>query len=87
MTNSARTLPSNTEHARIWLKGLTAMPDVTWQGLSEFLGVPVGTLWRFAHGGKLPHKYKKNLGIYYDRKLHDMPKKELRWAIEHRTEI
>jgi hypothetical protein len=63
------------------------MPGVTWQNLSEFLGVPAPTLRRFAKGGKLPQKYKRNLGIHYDRKLHDMPKKELWWALENRKEI
>jgi hypothetical protein len=51
------------------------------------LGVPAGTLWRFANGGKLPRKYKRNLGIHYDRKLHDMPTKELRWSLENRKEV
>jgi hypothetical protein len=80
-------VPSSTEQARRWLKHLVADDGVSWQGLSDFLGVPVGTLWRFANGGKLPHKHKKKLGIYYDRKLHEMPTKELKWAIENRREI
>jgi hypothetical protein len=61
--------------------------DVKWHGLNDFLGIPVGTLWRFANGGKLPAKYKPKLGIYYDRKLNDMPTKELRWALNNRKEI
>jgi hypothetical protein len=86
-TNYEKYLPPNTDIARKWVKWLYLTYDLTWKDLSEFLGVPVGTLHGFAHGRKLPHKYKRNLGIHYDRKLHDMPTKELRWSIENRTDM
>ena len=86
-TNYEKHLPPNTEVARKWLKWLNSTQGMAWENLSENLGVPVGSLHGFAYGRKLPHKYKKKLGIYYDRKLHDMPKRELRWALENRRDL
>ncbi len=87
MSTEPISIPTSTEGARTMLHTLNATYHVSWAGISEFLGVPAPTLSRFAKGGKLPHKYKRKLGLYYDRKISDMPKKELRWAIEHRQEI
>ena len=86
-TNYEKHLPPNTEEARKWLNTMNKDYHISWERLGMFLGVPFGSLSRFAKGGKLPHKYKKKLGIYYDRKLHDMPKRELRWALENRREL
>ena len=86
-TNYTRHLPPNTETARPWLQWLNKSNSVSWGRLGRFLGVPGSSLSRFANGGKLPPKHKPKLGIYYDRKLYDMPVKELRWAIENRQEI
>ncbi len=85
LTNDTLIVPSSTEQARRWLQAVKSMPHVSWHRLSVLLRVPASTLWRFANGGKLPHKYKKNLGIYYDRKLIDMPVEELRWALDNRS--
>jgi hypothetical protein len=68
------------------LKTLNRYYGVSWNKLSVFLGIPAGTLWRFANGGKLPSKWKSRLGIYYDRKISDMPSDELLWAIQNRQE-
>ncbi len=86
MTNYPKHLPTNTYNARQWVRGMYSIPGVTWERFGEILDVPAPTLRRFAKGGKLPQKYKRNLGLYHNRKLHDMPKRELRWAIKHRED-
>jgi hypothetical protein len=86
MTNTEIIVCPRTDNVRIMLKTLNGYYGVSWNKLSRFLGVPVGTLWRIANGGKIPKKWKQKLGVYYNRKLYDMPVDELRWAIEHRQE-
>ena len=87
MTTEPLSIPTSTYEARIWLHTLNANYRIAWWRLALFLGVPAPTLSRFAKGGKLPHKYKRNLGIHYDRKISEMPEEELRWAIENRKEV
>ena len=87
VTNTPQHVPHDTYTARIWLLHLNATMGVSWGKMGAFLGVPAGTLWAIANGGSIPSKWKHRLGVYYDRKLWDMPVKELRWAIENRTAV
>ena len=80
-------LPHSTDTARDWLLWLNSTLDISWQRISLVLGVPAGTLWSVAHGGKIPSKWKPRLGVYYKRVLYDMPVAELRWALENREEV
>jgi len=80
-------LPHNTETARDWLNTLNATLDIPWERISLVLGIPLGTLCHIAHGGKIPSKWKPKLGVYYKRRLHDMPVAELRWSLENRDEM
>ena len=80
-------IPHNTEEARDMLVTLNRIYHVPWQRMSDFLGVPIGTLWAIAGGMKVPRKWKHKLGIYYKRNLYSMPVAELRWALENREEM
>ena len=82
--NTETYYPPSTEGARQWIRDGIRIWHISLNRISLRLGIPVGTLSRFADGGKLPHKHKHKLGIYYDRKLIDMPVNELRWALENR---
>jgi hypothetical protein len=87
MTKPELAIPHNTETARDFLNTLNRMYDVSWERIASVIGVPVGTLWHIANGGKIPPKWKPKLGVYYKRVLYDMPVAELRWALENREEI
>ena len=87
MTTPEIIVPNDTDSVRSLLNTLNGDYRVSWGRMGAYLGVPGSTLHRIAHGGSIPSKWKHRLGVYYDRKLWDMPVKELRWAIENRTAV
>ena len=50
-------------------------------------GIPAGTLGAIIKGGKIPDKYKKQLGFYRVTRWRDLSSDDLRFAIENREEL
>ena len=86
-TNKEIIVPHDTEGVRELLNTLNKDYHVSWERIGAFLGVPAGTLWNIANGGKIPRKWKRRLGVRYNVDLWDMPVRELRWAIENRERV
>ena len=86
MTNSVYLPPPSTEGIRRAIKDANVVNGMPWQRINEITGIPIGTLTRFARGGKLPRKWKANLGLKYYQDLWDMPVGVLRRALDNRTE-
>jgi hypothetical protein len=87
MTNSTRLPPRNNETVRDGLNHARDTTRLTWEQISEILGVPAGTLWDVANGKPVPRKWRAKLGLRRVKDLYSMPVKELRWAIKNRIEI
>lgn len=83
-TNTEIPIPHNTETVRDMLNTLNRIYGISWHRISAVLGVPEGTLWSIAQGGKIPHKWKRNL--ICNKRLHERETSYLRWAILHREE-
>jgi hypothetical protein len=84
MTTNAKHIPPTMDNARKVLIYQNRYQDITWHRLSEIYAVPVGTLHRFAHGGKIPPKWKANLGLKVYPDLFAMPPDTLLWKLENR---
>jgi len=76
--------PPLMETGRKVLNRLNSTYGVSWEKISEITGISIGSLCRYADGGKLPNKYKSRLGLVYYHDLFAMPEKELYWAIKNR---
>ena len=65
---------------------LNRVYDMSWHGISLEIGIPQATLWDIANGKPVPRKWRAQLCLRRYKDLYAMPVKELRWAIENRTE-
>ena len=84
MTTSIPGIPHSTETVSKHIKHQVRTVGKTYAELGRETGVPAGTLWHIANGGKVPRRWRARLGLM---RLFDMPVAELRWAIENRYSV
>ncbi len=73
------------DKVRLALLRLNRKHSMSWDRISQRIGIPAATLWDIANGKPVPRKWRHRWTVAHD--LFAMPVAELRWALENREEI